>query len=206
MADALHVASVLLATVVREGGTRHVAAATASALWRLMVTGKRDNVEEEVESRMAAIQPWIRGKVSAANDGSCAVISGAARAARNVVTHDYTVSFVDIPCHTTQQRGSKLRASPIQMASYCTTSTSNIFCERNTETAHMATPHEICTSCAVPPNMVPVAFGHWQQQARLAVALSPTHLGADGRGALPFSEEIVVVVKSICREEFLEIQ
>ena len=37
MADELHVTSVLLATIEREGDTRHVVAATASALWRVVV-------------------------------------------------------------------------------------------------------------------------------------------------------------------------
>ena len=78
--------------------TRPVAAATASALYRSVVTGtgERAAVDEteavaraETQLRLACTQPAIKHKVTSAMHGVRPCLSGRIRAARNVAVHNF---------------------------------------------------------------------------------------------------------------------
>lgn len=89
----------LLASAIAAGASRHVAAATAVALWRSLVLGDADlqgpspceavdpDVAEEVEAREAFGRDALVEKVSAGRAGRAAVLTGTQRARRNVMQH-----------------------------------------------------------------------------------------------------------------------
>ena len=118
-------AECLLAAVVRANGSRQVVAATAAALWRCaagrpssaVVSSDDFGLDDEVEARMAAIQPIIRENVTAAVQERPPVVSGMARLRRNVATHAHFGGGADVVEGSVaelkkKQRGRRRTAGP----------------------------------------------------------------------------------------------
>ena len=81
----LQLAACIMEGVARGGASRHVAAATAAALWRVATSAP--GADEEICARIGLIEPVIREKVRAATRGDEASLSGGKRAMRNVAVH-----------------------------------------------------------------------------------------------------------------------
>ena len=81
----LDAARAIMRETVLAGATRHVTAAVAATLFRLLQNWCDD---DEVSARLDAIVPVIQEKVTAAREVRKPVISGGKRAKRNLAEHN----------------------------------------------------------------------------------------------------------------------